>query len=131
MDILALEFIFIAADPQHFFSELRFFLLSLQGQRKELSYASENIPLIYAVHMILKYLNRSPGQGILHSVNRYLMVKAYIDADWTGSKTDRRSITNYRTLVGGNLVSRKRLKTACNFQIQFGNRISSNDAWNM
>lgn len=69
--------------------------------------------------------------GIFHSKNRYLMVEAYTDAEWAGSKTDRRYITSYCTLVGRNLVSWKKLKTVCDFEIQFGSRISSNGAWYM
>lgn len=45
-----------------------------------------------AVCMILKYL-KSPGQGFLYFRHGHLMVEAYTNADWLGSKLDRRSTT--------------------------------------
>ena len=37
-------------------------------------------------------------------------LSAFSDADWTGSKEDRRSISRYCVFVGGNLVSWKSKK---------------------
>lgn len=33
----------------------------------------------------LKYLKKSPGQGILYSNHGHLVAEAYTDADWVGS----------------------------------------------
>ena len=41
-----------------------------------------------------------------------MTVEAYIDADYAGSLTDRRSTTGYRTLIGGNLVTWRSKKQA-------------------
>lgn len=39
-----------------------------------------------------------------------MRVEVYIDADWAGSITDRRSTPRYCSLVGGNLVTWKSKK---------------------
>lgn len=49
---------------------------------------------------ILKYLKKCVGQGILYSRNDHLIVKAYIDARWAGSKLDRSSTTGYCITLG-------------------------------
>ena len=57
------------------------------------------------VERILRYLKSIPGKGILFSNHGNLKVEGYTDADWTGSKDDRRSTSGYFTFVGGNLVT--------------------------
>jgi len=57
------------------------------------------------VERILRYLNSTHGKGIVFSNHGNLKVKGYTDADWTGSKDDRRSTSGYFTFVGGNLVT--------------------------
>lgn len=49
---------------------------------------------------ILKYLKKCLGQGILYSRNDHLIVKAYIDACWAGSKLDRSSTTGHCITLG-------------------------------
>ncbi|XP_028103865.1 uncharacterized protein LOC114302942 [Camellia sinensis] len=58
-----------------------------------------------AVMRILRYLKSSPGKGLYFSKHGHLSVEAFIDADWVGSVTDRRSTFGYLTFVGGNLVT--------------------------
>jgi hypothetical protein len=58
-----------------------------------------------AVERILRYLKSNPGKGILFSNHGNLKVEGYTDADWAGSKNDRRSTSGYFTFVGGNLVT--------------------------
>jgi outer membrane protein OmpA-like peptidoglycan-associated protein len=54
-----------------------------------------------AVERILRYLKSNPGKGILFSNHGNLKVEGYTDADWAGSKNDRRSTSGYFTFVGG------------------------------
>ena len=58
-----------------------------------------------AVEHILCYLKGAPRQGILYSNHGHNRVECFRDADWAGSKEDRRSTFGYHIFVGGNLVS--------------------------
>ncbi|XP_033508352.2 uncharacterized mitochondrial protein AtMg00810-like [Nicotiana tomentosiformis] len=58
-----------------------------------------------ALEKILYYLKRSLGLGILYSNHSHSRIDCFVDADWAGSKIDRRSTTSYCVFVGGNLVS--------------------------
>ena len=57
------------------------------------------------VERILRYLKSTLGKGILFSNHGNLKVEGCTDADWAGSKDDRRSTFGYFTFVGGNLVT--------------------------
>ena len=63
-----------------------------------------------AVEHILCYLKGAPGRGILYSNHGHNKVECFTDADWVGSKEDRRSTFGYCVFVGGNLVSWKSKK---------------------
>ena len=52
----------------------------------------------------------APGRGILYSNHGHNRVECFTDADWVGSKEDRRSTSGYCVFVGGNLVSWKSKK---------------------
>ncbi|KAL0313654.1 UNVERIFIED_CONTAM: Retrovirus-related Pol polyprotein from transposon RE1 [Sesamum calycinum] len=54
---------------------------------------------------ILKYIKTSPGKGLLFKRHRHVKIEAYSDADYAGSKDDRKSTSGYCTYVGGNLVT--------------------------
>ena len=54
------------------------------------------------VMRILRYLKSSPGKGLMFSKNGHLNVAGYIDADWAGNITNRKSTLGYFTFVGGN-----------------------------
>lgn len=58
-----------------------------------------------AVYRILRYLKKTPGNGLLFKKNEKRGVEAFTDADWAGSVEDRRSTTGYCTKVWGNLVT--------------------------
>ena len=58
-----------------------------------------------AVVHILRYIKSSPGKGLLFKDRGHEHIIRYIDADWAGSPSDRRSTSGYCVLVGGNLVS--------------------------
>ncbi|KAL0452932.1 UNVERIFIED_CONTAM: Retrovirus-related Pol polyprotein from transposon RE2 [Sesamum latifolium] len=54
---------------------------------------------------ILKYIKASPGKGLLFKRHGHVKIEAYSDADYAGSKDDRKSTSGYCTYVGGNLVT--------------------------
>ncbi|CAL2243576.1 unnamed protein product [Prunus armeniaca] len=58
-----------------------------------------------AVMRILRYLKVTPGKGLMFCKYGHTDVEGYMDADWAGSVTDRRSTSRYFTFVGGNLVT--------------------------
>ena len=57
------------------------------------------------VYRILKYLKGTPRRGLLFRKNEERKVEVYVDADWAGSITDRRSTSGYCSYVWGNLVT--------------------------
>ena len=63
-----------------------------------------------AVEQILCYLKAAPGHGILYKDHGHTRVECFSDADWAGSREDRRSTSGYCVFVGGNLVSWKSKK---------------------
>ena len=70
-------------------------------------------PIVYnwaVVEHILCYLKGAPGRGILYSNHGHNRVECFTDADWAGSKEDRRSTSGYCIFVGGNLVTWKSKK---------------------
>ena len=69
-----------------------------------------------AVEHILCYLKGAPGRGILYSNHGHNRVECFTDADWAGSKEDRRFTSGYCVFVGGNLVlwkSKKQVVVSC------------------
>ena len=50
------------------------------------------------------------GRGILYSNHGHNRIECFTDADWVGTKEDRRSTSGYCVFVGGNLVSWKSKK---------------------
>ncbi|KAK3008087.1 hypothetical protein RJ639_013614 [Escallonia herrerae] len=62
------------------------------------------------VVLILCYLKGAPGLGLLYSNHGHSYIECFSDADWAGSKLDRKSTTGYCVFVGGNLVSWKSKK---------------------
>ena len=46
---------------------------------------------LLAVHRIMRYLKGSLGQGILYNYHGHAKAMAYIDANWVGSLTNRKS----------------------------------------
>ncbi|CAH9083346.1 unnamed protein product [Cuscuta epithymum] len=63
-----------------------------------------------AVEHILCYLKGAPGRGIVYQNHDHMRIECFVDADWVGSKDDRRSTSGYCVFVGGNLVSWKSKK---------------------
>ena len=54
-------------------------------------------------------LERSPC-GILYKMHGHTKIECFSDADWVGSKEDRRSTSGYCVFFGGNLISWKSKK---------------------
>lgn len=70
-------------------------------------------PTIYhwnALKQILCYLKETVGQGIMYANHGHEEIEAFSDADWAGSRSDRRSTSGFCVFVGGNLVSWKSKK---------------------
>ncbi|RVW90427.1 Retrovirus-related Pol polyprotein from transposon RE2 [Vitis vinifera] len=59
---------------------------------------------------ILRYIKKTPGQGVLYENRGHTQVVGYTHADWAGSPTDRRSTSGYCVFIGGNLISWKSKK---------------------
>ncbi|CAM8884740.1 unnamed protein product [Rhodiola kirilowii] len=58
-----------------------------------------------AVEQILGYLKGSPGRGLVYGSHGHENIECFSDADWAGSKEDRRSTSGYGIMFGGNLIS--------------------------
>ena len=58
-----------------------------------------------AIEHILCYLKGVTRRGILYNNHDHNRLECFTDADWVGSKEDRRSTSGYYMFVGGNLVS--------------------------
>lgn len=54
---------------------------------------------------LVRYIKRSPGQGILLSSKRCLQLEAFCDADWVACSKTRRSVTGYMVKLGDSLIS--------------------------
>ncbi|KAJ9671119.1 hypothetical protein PVL29_027218 [Vitis rotundifolia] len=63
-----------------------------------------------ALEQILCYLKKALGLGILYSSQGHTHIECFSDADWAGSKFDRRFTTGYCVFFGGNLVAWKSKK---------------------
>ena len=63
------------------------------------------LPHWEAVIRIVRYLKAYPSRGLLYKANGHLRVEAYIDANWVGLPSDRKSTTRYCTFLGGNLIT--------------------------
>ena len=60
-----------------------------------------------AVKQILCYLKGAPRRGILYCNHGHNRLECFTDADWVGSKEDKRSTSGYCVFVRGNLISWK------------------------
>ncbi|XP_060972510.1 uncharacterized protein LOC133038394 [Cannabis sativa] len=63
-----------------------------------------------ALEQILCYLKGAPGRGIVYKDHGHTRIECFSDANWAGSKVDRRSTSGYCVFVGGNLISWKTKK---------------------
>ena len=58
-----------------------------------------------AVKRIIRYLKFSEGTGLLIRRNSPLVINGFSDADWAGSRDDRRSTGGFVVFLGSNVVS--------------------------
>jgi hypothetical protein len=58
-----------------------------------------------AIIRILRYLKASPRKGFMFSKNSHLKINGYIDADWAGNISDKKSTSGYFIFVVRNLVT--------------------------
>lgn len=56
------------------------------------------------MHQILRYLKKTPGNGLFFRKNEQQSIKAYTDVDWLGALDDNKSTLGYSTMVWGNLM---------------------------
>ena len=63
-----------------------------------------------AVMRILRYFKGTSSGGIFYKKNEHLDMLAYTDADWVADRDDRKSTSNYFTLVGENFITWKSKK---------------------
>ena len=62
--------------------------------------ATRRSPHYAVVLRILRYLKDNIFDGLHFSSHSSLTLQAYLDADWAGDPTDRRSTTGYCFLLG-------------------------------
>jgi hypothetical protein len=58
-----------------------------------------------AILRILRYVKGTLFHGLHFSSHSSLDLRVYLDADWAGDSTDRRSTTGYCFLLGDSLIS--------------------------
>ncbi|XP_049934544.1 retrovirus-related Pol polyprotein from transposon RE1 isoform X1 [Nymphaea colorata] len=63
-----------------------------------------------AAMMILRYLKNSPGTGLFFQNGTSLTISVYVDADYAGCPSDRKSTTGFCVFIGSNLVTWKSKK---------------------
>ena len=62
------------------------------------------------IEHILCYLKEAHGRGILYKKHEHTRIECFFDADWAGSKENKRSTLGYCVFFEGNPISWKSKK---------------------
>ena len=103
------------ADPRKLVGKLNYLIITRPNIAHSVSVVSQYMssPTINhwaVIEQILCYLKGASGHGILYSNHGHNRLKCFTDANWAGSKEDRRSTSEYYMFVEGNLISWKSKK---------------------
>ena len=58
-----------------------------------------------AAKRVLRYIKHTINHALFYKCDEELQVKGFSDADWAGSKEDRRSTSGYVFMIGSNPIT--------------------------
>lgn len=91
-------------------------LLYLTNTRPDIMFAVQHLSQfmhrpknshLEAAIWVVRYIRKSPGQGILLSAASKLQMVSFCDSDWASCPMSRRSVTGFCVKLGESLISWK------------------------
>ena len=67
--------------------------------------SSPKVPHLQATYRIIKYLKKTPGQGLFLSTDSSIQLKAYCDVAWATCIDTRRPVSGFCVFLGDSLIS--------------------------